>query len=47
MQMLDRIEIGTVWRQIAQCGARGLDDLAHRVSLVGGQVVDDDDVARP
>ena len=34
--LLDRIEIGTVGRQIAQCGTRRCNDLAHRVSLMGG-----------
>src|SRR5215831_20909360 len=45
--LLDRIEIGTVGRQIAQCSVRRFDDLAHPVSLVSRQVIDDDDVARP
>src|SRR5215472_1054157 len=45
--LLDRIEIGTVGRQIAQCSVRRFDDLAHPISLVSRQVIDDDDVAWP
>src|SRR5262249_17962961 len=45
--LLDRIEIGTVGRQVAQCSVRRFDDLAHPISLVSRQVIDDDDVAWP
>src|SRR5215813_6544331 len=45
--LLDRIEIGTVGRQIAQCSVHRFDDLAHPISLVSRQVIDDDDVAWP
>jgi hypothetical protein len=34
-------------RQVAQCGPRYFDDLARLFPLVGGQIIDDDDVARP
>jgi len=44
---LDWVEIGRVWRQVAQCCAYGLDRSAHGVRLVGGQIVHHDDVAGP
>ena len=44
---LDRVEVGTVGRQEQDVGARGLDGLADGDGLVGRQVVEDDDVARP
>src|SRR5215831_3110251 len=47
LAQLDRIEIGTVGRQIAQCSVRRFDDLAHPISPVSRQVIDDDDVAWP
>jgi hypothetical protein len=42
---LDRIEIGAVGRQVAQLGARLLDELADLVALVCGWIVHDHDVA--
>ena len=45
--LLDRIEVGGVGRQVAQLGAVGLDRLADAGDLVGGEIVHDDDVARP
>lgn len=43
--IFDRIEIGTVGRQIAEFGATGLDGLPDADDLVGGQIVHDNDVA--
>jgi len=43
--IFDRIEVGTVRRQIAKFGATGLDSLPDADDLVGGQIVHDDDVA--
>ena len=42
---LDWVEIGTVWRQIQQPGAGGLDRLADPGDLVRTEIVHDDDVA--
>ena len=44
-ELLDGIEIGTVGRQLEQSGAYPLDGQAHSLSLVGGEIVHDDDVA--
>jgi len=43
---IDGIEIGTVRRQVAHLGSTGSDLLADTSHLVGGEVVEDDDVAR-
>jgi hypothetical protein len=43
--LLDRIEVGRVWRQIEKLRSCGLDDLAYHVALVGGQIVHHYDVA--
>ena len=45
--ILDRIEIGTVGRQIAEFRPAGFDSLPDAGDLVGGQIVHDDDVAWP
>ena len=44
-RLLDRIEIGTVRRQVNQAGALRLDGLLHAHPLMAGQVVHDHDVA--
>jgi hypothetical protein len=43
--LFDWIEIGRIWRQIAELGVLGLDRLADALNLVGGEIVHDDDVA--
>lgn len=43
--LLDRIEVGTVGRQVAQQGACLFDGLFHAPDLVRGEVVHNDDVA--
>lgn len=43
--LLDRIEVGRVWRQIEKLRPCGLDDLAYCLALVGGQIVHHYDVA--
>ena len=43
--MLDRIEIGRIRRQKYDQGARGFDERANASTLVGGEIVEDDDVA--
>ena len=43
--LLDRIEIGRVWRQIPEPGACGADHLPDSNGLVGAEIVHDDDVA--
>lgn len=43
--LLDRVQIGRVWRQIDTCRTRCLDDRANRDQLVGGQVVHHHDIA--
>ena len=43
--IFDRIEVGTVGRQIVEFGAAGLNSLPDARDLVGGQIVHDDDVA--
>jgi len=45
-ELLDRVEIGRIGRQVAQFGASGLDDLPHRLAFVCRQIVHHDDVAR-
>src|SRR5450631_3936673 len=42
---LDGIEIGTVRRQVAHLGPTGGDQLPDARHLMGGEVVEDDDVA--
>ena len=42
---LDRIEVGAIGRQVAELSSGRLDELAHLVELVGGQIVHDHDVA--
>jgi hypothetical protein len=44
-QVLDRVEVGRVRRQVAQLGAGGLDRLAHSGRLVRAEVVHHDHVA--
>ena len=43
--LLDRIEVGRVWRQIEKLRPCGLNDLTYRLALVGGQIVHHHDVA--
>ena len=43
--IFDRIEVGTVGRQITELGAAGFNSLSDAGHLVGGQIVHDDDVA--
>ena len=43
--LFDRIEVGTVGRQIDQLGAFGFDRFFDAGDLVAGQVIEDDDVA--
>ena len=43
--LLDRIEVGRVWRQIPEPGACGADHLPDSSRLVGAEIVHDDDVA--
>lgn len=43
--LFDRIEIGTVWGQVPQRRAGGLDQRLHALDMMGGEVVGDDDVA--
>ena len=43
--VFDRIEVGTVGRQIAEFGAAGFNSLPDARDLVSGQIVHDDDVA--
>ena len=45
--LLDRIEVGTIGRQEAECCTGRFDPFAHRVALVARQIVHDDDVAGP
>lgn len=44
-ELLDWIEIGTVGRQVEECCAGPFDGGAHRATLVGAEIVHDDDVA--
>jgi Integrase core domain len=44
--LLDRIEVGRVFGQEHDARADGSDGLSHRLSLVGAEIVEDDDVAR-
>ena len=43
--LLDRVEVGRVWRQIPEPGACGADHLPDSRRLVGAEIVHDDDVA--
>ena len=44
--LLDRIEIGGVFRQEDEPGACGLDGLSNGLPLVTAEIVEDDDIAR-
>ena len=44
--LLDGVEVGGVFRQEHQAGSDIPDRLAHRLSFVGSEIVEDDDVAR-
>jgi hypothetical protein len=44
--LLDRIEVGRVFGQEHDARADGSDGLSHRLSLMGAEIVEDDDVAR-
>ena len=43
--LLDRVQIGRVFRQEEELGAGGADGVAHRLALVAAEIVHDDDVA--
>ena len=43
-ELLDWVQVRTVWRQEQELGAGGSDGLAHRSAFVAAQVVHDDDV---
>jgi hypothetical protein len=43
--LLDRVEVGRVWRQVPEPCASGLDHLPDGGRLVGAEIVHDDDVA--
>ena len=44
--LLDRVEVGRVFRQEHEARPDGSDGLSHRLSLVGAEIVEDHDVAR-
>ena len=44
--LFDGVEVGGVFRQEHQAGSDIPDRLAHRLSFVGSEIVEDDDVAR-
>ena len=44
--LFDGVEVGGVFRQEHQAGPDIPDRLAHRLSFVGSEIVEDDDVAR-
>jgi hypothetical protein len=44
--LLDWIEVGRVFRQEHEARPDGSDGLSHRLSLMGAEIVEDDDVAR-
>jgi hypothetical protein len=44
--LLDGVEVGGVFRQEDEAGSDIPDRLAHRLSLVGAEIVEDHDVAR-
>jgi hypothetical protein len=43
--LLDRVEVGRVWRQVPEPCASGRDHLPDGGRLVGAEIVRDDDVA--
>ena len=43
--LLDRIEVGRVWRQVPESCSCGLDHLADGDRLVGAKIIHDDNVA--
>jgi hypothetical protein len=45
--VFDRIEVGTVGRQVKQSGAARFDDIPDTGDLMGRQIVHDDDIAWP
>ena len=44
--VLDRVQVGRVWRQVEQLGLGGSDRFADGGTLVAGQVIHDHEVAR-
>ena len=46
-ELLDRVQIGRVFRQVEEPGAGGTDGAAHGAGLVRAKIVHDDDVAVP
>ena len=45
--LLDRVQVGRVFRQEEELGAGRADELAHGFALVAAEIVHDDDVAGP
>jgi hypothetical protein len=45
--VFDRVEVGTVGRQVKQGGAARFDDIPDTGDLMGRQIVHDDDIAWP
>ena len=43
--LLDRVEVGRVWRQVPEPGASSLDHLPDSFRLVASEIVENDDVA--
>ena len=46
-ELLDRVQIGRVFRQVEESGAGAADGTTHGVGLVRAEIVHDDDVAVP
>ena len=46
-ELLDRVQVGGVFRQEEELGAGRADGAAHGLALVGAEIVHDDDVAGP
>jgi hypothetical protein len=44
--LLDGVEVGTVFREEEELGAGGADGAPHGLSFVAAEIVDDDDIAR-
>ena len=44
-ELLDRVQIGRVFRQVEEPGAGGTDGATHGIGLVRAEIVHDDDVA--
>jgi len=46
-ELLDRVQIRRVFRQVEESGADGTDRATHSIGLVRAEIVHDDDVAVP